>query len=62
MSKVKNKVLYLCDRQKCRKCYNYCTHTSDINHAVNFTKHGEHIFEKEVSVKSVDCKKKRGVE
>ena len=31
------KITYLCDRKKCERCNDeWCTHTSDIAHAVNF--------------------------
>ena len=33
----KKNVLYLCDRRACNPCHNeYCRHTNDITHAVNF--------------------------
>lgn len=31
-----SRVYYLCDRKACDRCSNYCKHTSDITHAVNF--------------------------
>ena len=32
-------VLFLCDRRKCGTCHpEVCKHTTDIRHAVNFTK------------------------
>lgn len=32
------RVLYICDREKCDKCFSNCDHTTDINHAANFKK------------------------
>lgn len=33
-------IFYLCDRKACAKCrYPTCSHTTKIEHAVNFTKH-----------------------
>lgn len=32
-------ILYLCDRKKCEQCDpDFCSHTTDINHAKNFIK------------------------
>jgi len=31
-----SKILYLCDRRKCRNCNPDCKHTEDITHAENF--------------------------
>ena len=33
------KFLYECDRKQCDNCYSECFHTTDINHAKNFTRH-----------------------
>lgn len=41
-----SKVLYLCDRRKCEACKPYCTHTSDIEHAVNFERVHGLVYEK----------------
>lgn len=30
------RVLYICDRKKCHKCYEYCSLTEDIRYAKNF--------------------------
>lgn len=30
------KIAYICDRKKCENCNDYCHHTTDIEHAVNF--------------------------
>lgn len=32
------KIAYICDRQKCPRCSSECHHTTDIHHALNFTK------------------------
>lgn len=42
-----SKIFYLCDRRdKCSPCNcPPCYHTADIEHAVNFTKHGDAYFE-----------------
>ena len=29
------KPLYICDRKKCKRCYEECGLTTDINHAIN---------------------------
>ena len=26
-------IFYICDRKACKNCYEYCKHTSDIEHA-----------------------------
>lgn len=31
-------VFYICDREKCEKCFSGCKHTTDITHAINFEK------------------------
>ncbi len=31
-----SKVIYLCDRRQCEKCNDFCRHTTDISHAINF--------------------------
>ena len=36
MEKNKRRILYICDRRKCSNCSMECTHTTDIEHAVNF--------------------------
>ena len=53
-NKVKKKVLFVCDEKKCAKCnleFNgkKCTHTSDINHALNFIDKGNGIYEEDDS-------------
>lgn len=32
----KDTIFYLCDRQKCKKCNDFCGYTKDIDHAKNF--------------------------
>lgn len=32
------RIAYICDRQKCPRCSSECHHTTDIHHALNFTK------------------------
>lgn len=39
------KVLYFCDGKACPSCSDLCNHTTDINHAVNFTKKGDCFIE-----------------
>lgn len=36
MEKNERRILYICDRRKCNNCSMECTHTTDIEHAVNF--------------------------
>ncbi|MDO4557305.1 MAG: hypothetical protein Q4B70_19500 [Lachnospiraceae bacterium] len=36
--KLSKKVLYLCDREKCKDCSDDCKHTTDVWHAKNFSK------------------------
>lgn len=31
-------ILFLCDRRRCQVCHSDCRHTTDIKHAVNFTR------------------------
>ena len=31
---MKDRKLYLCNRKRCRRCYRFCRHTSDIEYAV----------------------------
>ena len=43
--------LYICDRKKCgERCSPECTHTSDIDHAVNFEFDGYEYIEKDRKV------------
>ena len=42
----KQKVLYLCDRKKCKHCHTECKHTDDIKHAITFERIGNYYFEK----------------
>lgn len=42
---VENKVMYICDRKKCKVCREYCRYTSDIHHAENFKEVSPGIFE-----------------
>jgi len=42
----KQKVLYLCDRKKCKNCNADCSHTEDIKHAITFERIGMYYFEK----------------
>jgi NTP pyrophosphatase (non-canonical NTP hydrolase) len=39
-------VLYVCDRTQCDNCHDYCSHTVDIRHAVNFKQanHNAQLF------------------
>lgn len=32
------RIAYICDRKRCERCSPECHHTTDIHHAVNFTK------------------------
>lgn len=42
------KIAYICDRKKCENCHDYCYHTTDIEHAVNFQNMSDDVwFEKE---------------
>lgn len=33
---ISNKILYYCDRRKCKICNSNCEYTTDITHAKNF--------------------------
>lgn len=35
---MKERIAYVCDRKRCERCSPECHHTTDIHHAVNFTK------------------------
>lgn len=38
-------IAYICDKKKCANCNGECTHTLDINHAVNFVNYDGVYFE-----------------
>ena len=44
-NKATGDVIYLCDRTKCENCRDFCRHTADIAHAVNFKKIGGLLYE-----------------
>jgi len=35
-SAITERILYICNRQKCHECCDECRHTSDIRYAKNF--------------------------
>lgn len=35
-SDTTERILYICNRQKCYECFSECKHTSDIRYAKNF--------------------------
>lgn len=54
------KVYYICDKTACRECGEYCKHTADVTHSLNyksrptrdekrekFYRQGDSIFERE---------------
>lgn len=41
-----NNILYLCDHRKCDKCNDYCNHTQNIKHAINFENKNGTYYEK----------------
>ncbi len=45
MEKNKRRILYICDRRKCNNCSMECTHTTDIEHAVNFKNIDDYYME-----------------
>lgn len=47
-------VFYLCDRRACRNCspISECSHTSNIEHAVNFERIGDSYFEEKEDLKN----------
>lgn len=42
------KVVYECDRKACENCNDYCNHTSNIMHAVNFEQVDKDLFAEKV--------------
>ena len=44
------KVVYECDRKACENCNDYCRHTSDIMHAVNFEQVDKDLFAEKLHV------------
>ena len=45
MEKNERRILYICDRRKCNNCSMECTHTTDIEHAVNFKNIDDYYME-----------------
>lgn len=49
-------ITYICDGKKCEHCSSECTHTTDINHAVNFRKVADDTYEEVDSRNTIDLK------
>ena len=53
---MKNEILYICDRRKCKNCSGWCDHTTDISHADNFIKNGSIFVEQDTIIRCKECK------